>query len=219
VNRGHGERRALFWLLDGERMKGQWSGSYSGTTEGFMFVNVDDRSDYFQGAAHLFEQDPKFPHAIAFFHTADKTTPFKFRTDEIHAFDPETKLVSPWNLVKKHYGSDVTFSQYADIEGTWSDTHLLFAWNADTGANGSAILLHSQADRPSELIPIERTWATYKQYVSTLKTQQFLFRGQRKRWRLQTSFHRRGRADLSRFIREEHANAAQAPECANQARF
>lgn len=184
-------------------MKGQWIGSYSGTTQGSMIVNVDDRGDHFQGAAHLFEQDPKFPHAIAFFQTKDRATPFSFRTDEIHAFDPETKFVSPWNVVKKHYASDVTFSQYADAEGTWNDCQLQLAWNTDSGASGSAVLTRSQADQPSKLVPLERTWSTYKEYLSTLRDQRYLFRGQRKPWRLRTSFHRRGRADLSRFIRED----------------
>ena len=89
-------------------MKGQWTGSYGGATEGSIVVNVDDRGDHFEGVAHLFETDPKFPHSIAFFRTADKAQHFECRTNEINAFDPETRFFSPWNTVKKHFGSDIT---------------------------------------------------------------------------------------------------------------
>ncbi len=184
-------------------MKGQWIGSYEGTTQGTIVVNVDDRGRYFQGVAHLFEADSRFPHSLAFFRTADKAEQFKSRTYEIQAFDPETHFFNPWNIVKQRFGSDITFSQYADVEGHWNETHLTLTWTTDTGLNNTAALMHSQADQPSELIPIEKTWSTYKEYLATLKDQPFLFRGQRNPWRLRTSFHRRSRADLVRFIRED----------------
>jgi hypothetical protein len=41
------------------------------------------------------------------------------------------------------------------------------------------------------------------EYVSSLKSCRYLFRGQNEPWRLRTSFHRRGRADLGRFLNED----------------
>ena len=43
----------------------------------------------------------------------------------------------------------------------------------------------------------------YKEYVATLEGHRFLFRGQNQPWRLRTSFHRAGRADLHRFMNED----------------
>jgi hypothetical protein len=50
---------------------------------------------------------------------------------------------------------------------------------------------------------MEKNWAEFREYVSGLKESRLLFRGQSGQWRLRTSFHRSGRADLARFLRED----------------
>ena len=61
----------------------------------------------------------------------------------------------------------------------------------------------SKADQPSELAPIEKDWGAFMDYVSNLRGCRYLFRGQNQPWRLRTSFHRSGRADLGRFLSED----------------
>jgi hypothetical protein len=47
------------------------------------------------------------------------------------------------------------------------------------------------------------SWSDFKQYVSGLTGRRDLFRGQTDAWRLRTTFHRSGRADLIRYINED----------------
>ncbi len=60
-----------------------------------------------------------------------------------------------------------------------------------------------ESTRPSELPARESSWDGYKEYVGTLEGKRYLFRGQDGPYRLRTSFHRAGRADLGRFLAED----------------
>ncbi|GJL64424.1 MAG: FRG domain-containing protein [Nitrospirales bacterium] len=61
----------------------------------------------------------------------------------------------------------------------------------------------SKAGQPSNLTPLLNDWESYKAHVNDLEKSRYLFRGQNKPWRLRTSFHRTGRADLTRFLNED----------------
>jgi hypothetical protein len=52
-------------------------------------------------------------------------------------------------------------------------------------------------------VPLDKEWESYKAYVASLEGRRYLFRGQNKPWRLCTSFHRAGRANLVRFLTED----------------
>ncbi len=73
----------------------------------------------------------------------------------------------------------------------------------DTGFSGECLLPRSKADKASEISPMRKSWEDYKEYVAAIEGRRYLFRGQNKPWRLRTSFHRKGRADLIRFYRED----------------
>jgi hypothetical protein len=68
---------------------------------------------------------------------------------------------------------------------------------------GKFVLPWSKADKPSELPVTEVDWDSFKAYVARLEGRRYLFRGQNQRWRLRTSFHRSGRADVGRFLSED----------------
>jgi hypothetical protein len=76
-------------------------------------------------------------------------------------------------------------------------------WNTPIGTSGIIELKRLMADKPSELNPTENDWTAYKNYVTGLAGRRYLFRGQNSQWRLRTSFHRTGRADLNRFLTED----------------
>jgi hypothetical protein len=94
-------------------------------------------------------------------------------------------------------------SKYADVSGTWKDNTLKLSWKTDIGVEGSCILTRLAAGQPSDLVPSRMSWHEYKEYAAGLKGRNYLFRGQNRPWRLRTSFHRAGRADLWRFTRED----------------
>jgi hypothetical protein len=73
----------------------------------------------------------------------------------------------------------------------------------DIGVSGECVLPRSKASEPSELVSMETDWEGYKKHISSLASKRYLFPGQSSAWRLRTSFHRSGRANVSRFLRED----------------
>jgi hypothetical protein len=184
-------------------VNGQWVSSYEGPASGRIIVNIDERELNYQGVAYLLPKDNTFPGSGTYFRTVDKSTDFKFRTDRVLPIDPTSGLFASWGSIKHHYPQIATFSNYADAFGSWNETSLKLSWKSDTGDIGESILPRSKADQPSEIGPLEMDWTRFKTHVSTLKARKFLFRGQNGQWRLRTSFHRTGRADIDRFLRED----------------
>jgi hypothetical protein len=181
-------------------MNGQWLGTFEG---GRIIVNIDELELTYDGIAYLWEDDPKFPSSVAVFSTPNKERSFKLRTSAIQAIDPASGLPAAWDTVKEKYGSELNFSTYADIEGSFTDNSLTFSWMTDTGVSASCVLPRSRADQPSELVASEMKWDEFKAYVATLRRRHYIFRGQNEPWRLRTSFHRAGRAELARYLRED----------------
>lgn len=186
-------------------MKGQWIGQYSGTNEGLMLVNVDERPATFEGVAYVNDKNGALPSLAAWFNTTSKARTFSFRTTFIQPVDPNSGVTDSWENVKKFFGQDVAIPQYADVNGEWSETVLKMSWTTNIGTQGSCELPRSKAVDPSELLPLNEVvnWASFKSYVSRLEGRRHLFRGQNKPWRLRTSFHRSDRADLHRFLNED----------------
>jgi hypothetical protein len=185
------------------KMNGQWIGTYSGTTAGAITLNIDERRDHYEGTAVLVEDDQRYPHSVVPFRTGDKESTFKFRTSPILALDPQTGQGLSLEQLQQRLGADEVFSKYADVSGAVDEASLRLSWVTDTGVNAECILPRSKADQPSELVPLEKTWSEFMEYVSNLKGCRYLFRGQNQPWRLRTSFHRKGRADLGRFLNED----------------
>src|SRR5258706_9666672 len=184
-------------------MKGQWIGTYTGSTGGRIIVNVDERELNYQGVAYLLPDDKTFPGTVAYFRTLNKQARLQFRTEFIQSIDPTSGYFAPWDKIKHHYPQIVAFSKHADVTGSWDHLTLALSWLSDVGATGSCELPRSEAEEPSGLVAKEIDWETFKDYVATLEPRRNLFRGQKERRRLRTSFHRTGRADLERFLRED----------------
>jgi hypothetical protein len=184
-------------------MKGQWIGSYDGSTAGDITINVDELEEFFQGVAYLHANDSTLPSTATFFSTPNKNSPVQFRADLIHAIDPTSGDALPWDKVKAHYPSIVSFSKYADVTASWNDGSLRLDWITNTGLRGNSALPKSNAEMPSELQALNKDWGAFKEHVATLAPRKFLFRGQNEPLRLRTRFHHTGRTDLSRFIRED----------------
>jgi hypothetical protein len=184
-------------------MNGQWIGTYDGSSRGMIIVNVDEQQENYQGVAYLLENDRTIPSSAVLFRTPNKDQQFRLAADLILAIDPTRGSTELWEKVKQHFGDNVSFSRQAEITGAWDKDSLTLSWVTDVGVQGNCVLPRSKADQPSELVAIEKDWSAYRQYVSDLKGCRYLFRGQNKQWRLRTSFHRRGRADLGRFLAED----------------
>ena len=186
-------------------MNGQWIGNFDcGIYKGECIVNVDELRDGYGGVVFLMPSDfNRWPSAVASFRTLGKAQSFKFRTNTLRPIDPRTADFTTWESVKELYPKDITFSNYADVEGSWSDESLTLAWTTDIGVKGNCVLPRSQTSQPSKLQVIARDWEEFKKEVAPLDHRKFIFRGQRNSWRLRTSYHRCNRADLSRYLVED----------------
>jgi hypothetical protein len=183
-----------------EKMNGQWIGSYTGTTDGPIHVNIDEDESNYLGVAYLFNNNKELPPAVAYFASPKKEGEFSFRTDPIKAIDQASGLPVEWKSIEDKYPKNVAFSKYADVRGSVDADTLTLSWITDIGVTGRCVLPRSKADRPSELVPLEQDWGTFKQYGIQRASGRPLFRGQNKPFRLRTPFHRSGRADLLRFV-------------------
>jgi hypothetical protein len=117
--------------------------------------------------------------------------------------NPQTGYIAAWEAIRSLYPAGVTMSQHADVRGNWNRDRLEISWETDIGFVGTAKLPRSKAGTESDLVAVEKNWSAFKEYVAELEGGHFLFRGQNKPWRLRTSFHRAGRADVMRFLRED----------------
>lgn len=183
-------------------MNGQWRGTYGGSRQGTITVNVDERSSCYEGVAYLDDDDPQnIPSVAASFQTLNKDRSFAARTNEMFPINPFSGFptsVSIWEeQIKKHYPANVAISKSANVTGSWRHNELKLSWKTDIGLEGNCTLTRLAAGQPSELVSLKKDWRGYKEYVADLKGRNYLFEP----WRLRTSFHRAGRADVSRFVR------------------
>jgi hypothetical protein len=185
-----------------EGLNGQWFGEFVGSSSGKIIVNIDDRGSYYQGEAYMVV-NVQGPSLVALFRIPDTSVKFKFRTDLIQWLDLNSGHYVASEVVAKNFPAGTTFSKYADVEGSYEKNTLTLAWTTDIGTTGTAVLPRSKAGEPSTLPTEDQNWQGYKDHVSGLTHKRYLFRGQSGPYRLRTSFHRSGRANLWRFLNED----------------
>ena len=178
-------------------MNGQWIGRFAGPTPGSIVLNVDRLESSYEGLAYLLNDDGNLPATAAFFSVPADGSDFIVKTTCLLALDPLTLQPIPLNDIQTRYGA---FSRYADVKGKIAEDTLTLSWATDIGVKGECVLERSKAGAPSEVVAEEMDWDTYKQMVDGLLGEQQIFRGQNDRFRLRTSYHRRGRAQIGRFV-------------------
>lgn len=182
-------------------MKGQWIGRATGDIEGMIILNVDDRGNNYSGVAFFSPDNLQLPSSAAFFQTESKKKYFEFKSN-LTAIDPTTGLAGDWNEIQKYY-PDVIHGKEAFVKGNYTGNKLQLQAVTDLGTK---VVGHLEKEVVSDLSTIEsetKTWEEYKKYVSGLLGKNLLFRGQQKPWSLRTSFHRKERYDLGRFVNED----------------
>jgi hypothetical protein len=94
---------------------------------------------------------------------------------------------------------------HADVDLEFADDTLNLSWKTNTETSGSAEITRSKAGASSDYQPqpTVTNWEQFKVHISGLEHRRYIFRGQGEPARLRTSFHRTGRADLARFLRED----------------
>jgi len=180
---------------------------FSGTVPGRIILNIDNLSSRYEGVCFLHSTESVVPSLAAKFRTQNKERKFSCRTEWIRPIDPDSGIIRLWQDIKEKYPQGTEFSKSAHLEGEWDDEELRISWITEIGNTGNCALQRSRAGTPSDLVPSPSCtkWEEFKKFVSELELERgrFLFRGQNKPWRLRTSFHRSGRADLIKFLEDD----------------
>ena len=182
-------------------MNGQWIGSYAGTNSGQIIIDLEKQNDHFDGYAYLMDHRPGLPVSFALLRTTDKSFPAQLNVI-VSPVNPASGNPTDWASLSSQYPG-VTFPTSADVTINMSGNTLNVYWTTNIGTSGSALLSKSKVNDTSEYQPTQTTWDYFKKHVSSFEPRRYIFRGQERPWRLQTSFHRTGRANLLRFISED----------------
>lgn len=183
-------------------MKGQWLGTYSGSIDGMLMINIDETKNNYEGVAYLFPRDKKFPSSVAYISTANKKNKQEAMA-YVNAVDPRTRFQCSWDEIKDLYEPDIVHSTEAKIKFNKVKNKLHFDAITNIGVTVNAILEKPSETDSSKIVGKEMSWSKFKTYVSKLSKSRYLFRGQQKPWRLRTSFHRRGRYRISEFTNKD----------------
>ena len=177
-------------------MRGQWIGSYTGTTEGNIIINIDEMNNNYEGVAYVIPTDKSFPSAAAHFSTENKSSK-QHLIASINAIHPENLTQCSWDDIK-HLYKGINFSKEARLSVEFQNEILQIDVITDIGVSVSTKL-----EKPllgdSRIDGALMSWSEFKAHIEKLLSSNYLFRGQQKPWRLCTTYHRHGRYRLSPF--------------------
>src|SRR5262245_9896351 len=129
-------------------MNGQWIGSYKGTNEGAIVLEMDDEGTHFAGYAIAYDKNPQLPSTFARVVTKDRSTEFSARLT-LAPIDNLTNEVTTWDAIKSRFPEGVVIAAYADSEWGVEAKRIRIKWKTDIGTNGEAELHRSEVSSPS----------------------------------------------------------------------
>ncbi len=180
-------------------MKGQWIGSYTGSVEGRLTVNVDEVGDHYEGIAYINPSVEGITSSVAYLGTQNKDN--KQETIAyINPVDPRTGFQCKWEDIKDLFAEGSAHSKTAKVTLKASGNRLEINAVSDIGTTLNSILEKPPEGEESKILGQKMSWIEFKSNVSELSKFSYLFRGQQKPWRLCTSFHRRGRYRINKFV-------------------
>ena len=183
-------------------LKGQWTGPYAGSDFREAIIEFDEIDGRLVGTAGVYSSNLGLPPTYAEIVIPLNTTTFQ-KTIPIFPIDIASGDPVGWATLARTYPG-VSMSSSADTIWVLSGKTLYVSWVTGL-THGLAVLTQGAPTAPSNKIPEPvGSWAEFKTYVSSLEPDRYIFRGQSdSKWRLRSSFHRAGRADLRRFLRTD----------------
>ena len=185
-------------------MKGQWSGEFEGSNSGTAVINIDEKLEVFSGVAYFFDNDGSMPMLAAHFEIEKCNISSgigECKSNWINPLQPGLFTEVSWDAVKQFY-PNVTFPKTINISFEKVGNKLKVCAKTEIDTKVEGIFSISSLDTQSELNATEMSWDEFKLFVLT-NQKEVIYRGQSEPWKLQTSFHRRGRYDLTRYQVED----------------
>jgi hypothetical protein len=187
-------------------LRGQWIARYSGSNTGTVVIDIDELDDHFAGAAIAWDDNAAHPNSFVQIQTQDKSDTQQLKNVPITYMDRFGNILSR-DAIQQVIASGVIMPPTADIELQLAGNTLSIKWATPIGTAGSAVATASKTREglPSDLQPTAgKGWESFKKRVNALEQKKYIYRGQENNtWRLRTAFHRTGRADLSRYARDD----------------
>jgi hypothetical protein len=183
-------------------LQGQWIGlsELSNGVKGRILLDVDDLGSEYLMAFTISRDDPQpglAGAAVVAINVPKPGTSFSVTDQKVFLINPETTEIDFSDTVRKKNPDQ--YAETTSIRGSLIEDALMLEWRANNGVTGRAKLPRSRVHLPSDYTPRVVTWSQFKEQIASLEHRRYLFRGQRDPWRLTTSFHRSGRANVQRF--------------------
>ncbi len=183
-------------------MKGQWLGSYTGSLDGKLMVNIDKAGDIYKAVAYVNPNDSNFPTSVAYLDIGSDNAEQNTKAI-IYPVDPSSGFQSSWEQIKHLYSSDIVHSNEADVSIKLQGGALHIDSKSDVGVELSSVLTQPSEQDESKIVGEKLSWSEFKEHIFPFTNSQFLFRGQRSPWKLRTSFHRNERYRVSEFVNKD----------------
>lgn len=183
-------------------MRGQWLGSYKGSVDGKIMINIDEVGDHFEGLAYLNPLTSDVPASVAYLSTPNNGEE-QTATAYIFPIDPRTASQSKWEDIKALYAEGVVHSSRANVNLSVRGNRLHIDAVSEIGVTVAAVLDKSSRDGESKIHGKKMSWGDFKSHISSISKFSHLFRGQQEPWSLCTSFHRRGRYRMNEFTNKD----------------
>jgi hypothetical protein len=180
-----------------DTMRGQWLGTYTGSRSGKITLNIDEGADKYTGYAHLMDGTGQAPITMAILESTGKTNPVAMTATLIVVDSTTHNTLTPQDLATTYPG--FTFPTKATVTAKRTGRTIAINWQTDIGTSGTATVAGETGGDNSTYAAKQLTWEKFKTLASTFSARKYIFRGQEQRWKLRTSFHRSGRADVFDF--------------------
>jgi hypothetical protein len=193
--------------LKEEQMKGQWIGSYEGTTQGDLILNLESFDiETTQGRLTLIDRTPNSPSFTAPVNRviSPSETETTIEVGEFVPLNPELFSPAQTEDEKKRIVGDSPIPQKGTLQ-----IHLVndgqrqgsLITNLKTSFN---IWIKPEAKKISQILSEKISWREFENFVESAEAQNQIFRGQNNiSDPLRTIFHRRGRSDLMRYKKQD----------------
>jgi len=184
-------------------MNGQWIGEYTGTNSGRLLINVDCLGSGFAGVAYATPEDTALPVSGVGFQIPHKEAEFAIDTNDLWAINRDTGSPLTESEMEASRKAGIQVPSHLSLAGKWTKTRLSITWKSPLGLTGFAEIERIPHETESSLAAQATNWQDFKRIVAEGFEHSHYYRGQPHPWRLRTSFHRTGRANLLRYVQED----------------
>lgn len=182
-------------------LQGQWRGALTDQNgqHGFVVMNLDGAGTRFAGTCYVFENQTGGSGAVYSVRVTAEPEGIRGDGATVAVTDPvNNRLITIAEASAA--APDFTLPMQMSFSASLVDPNRIEVhWSTSVGSRGTAQLARMDPTRFSELHAERVNWVGFKQATTLAIRNHVLFRGQSAPWRLRTSFHRAGRADILKF--------------------